>query len=361
MLKSVLALAAALSVVFGGPARAGDGNNRIALLDFLPANGSDAVADKANRHLRSRLEQYFGNAFLPYESMTRALVARGMRACGDILCARQVAAVLPVDLVIFGRMVRVTKKINRQLGQAGEKKYLLAENDLEVYVIEVSMVDAQRNRLVAAIREEASPAEVPSVMERIAARLAAAHPKSQPLENKPADIRSFAHPYFSISLSPAGYLPVGAMGSMARGGFGCGLTLGVSNALANGLEGRLRGAYGYMVGQSADLSRYHVFPVTLSLGYRWSFPHDIGFIPTIGGGYHLHLLSRDISILQVPGIYRYSQHRYYDPHANIALEFSWRFTGNWELLVIPSYTLFFERRNIGMYAGIDTGIRYSFQ
>ena len=331
------------------------------LLDLRPVNISAERASSVRALLRSRLEDLKNCEMVSENKAIKAIEKSGFKpACSDKGCAVQFAKLVRADRAIYGS-VQVTKRTyDRQVGTEGANKYLLAKNEVEQTVTTLYLIDVKKGTVLTIITD-ASPA---NFGDRDAERLAL---KLRPYfvaeaETKKKDRREAASASkigVLLYAGAAGFMPLGTFRGIARGGAGATAGVDLSDlAIKNSRVGFQAGYY-YITPATKKINYHHAVSLLLRAGYQFNLPLGFAITPLVGAGYTINLLSEDIGAMRVPGVYRYSPHRYYDPLVMVKFEFSYRI-GRCSIFLAPAFTAFFEKKSDGMFISADVGAGYNF-
>jgi hypothetical protein len=324
--------------------------------------GADEAA-AVNGIVRDRISR-IENCGLVSEKSTAVAVQKSASnaKCADRACAARVAVNGKADRVIYGTVSRTTMKYDTRVSRDGAGKYLLAEQQKDRYVITLSLYDAAGGTVLAAITETAEVNAVKPAAERAAARLRpffrpAEGDKKEKEKSSPGGGEKLS---WYVHAAPSAFVPVGPFRSMAMAGAGCIVGGGAENLIVAGLRIGLQAGYYFVFPSGKTIRSHHAVALSALVGYRFALPKGFSLAPALGGGYFINILSRDAGEFQVPGFYRYTSARYYDPHFFLKLEAAYQIDDHWAVFLSPGYFIFLEKTSTGMMVTFDAGARYYF-
>lgn len=351
-----------MTIAISIPAFAGSKTYATIFLDLKAFNCAPRDAASVNRIIRGKIDR-IKYCDLVSEKSTAAIINKnGMNAaCYDRVCAVQIAKKAGSERVIYGTVNRAMVKYTQRLGKEGAWKYLLEEKALESYVVTLYLVAVDRGAVLGVISETAAINMVNSAAERIAARLQAYYkPLDEAKKDKSAKSAEHEKPVFYLHVGPSGFVPVGVFRSMARGGAGFIVGAGVENLVISNTRLALQMGYYYVFPSGKKIESHHAVPLSVLLGYSFKLPMGFSLAPLLGGGYIFNVLSQDTGTFRIPGVYRYSTKRYYDPHLLVKLEAAYHFNEHYAIVLSPGYFVFFEKSSTGMFVSFDAGFKYTF-
>lgn len=302
------------------------------------------------------------NCGLVSERTSAAVMKKeGMAApCADRACALRAARGAKADRVIYGTVSRATRKYDARVANEGAGKYLLAEKAEERYVMTLYLVDAGSGAVITAITETAPVNAVRPAAGRIAARLRKFYADAGADDTDTGTKTGGITAGWYVLGGPSGFLPFGAFRSMARGGAGLVVSGGAQKLAGTGVRLGIQAGYWFVFPSTRDIESHHAVSLSAVIAYAFLLPRGFELAPVIGLGYIFHVLSQDAGVFMVPGLYRYSDRRYFDPHLFLRLEASYSINDHWAVVLAPGYFVFFEKGSTGMMATLDAAARYSF-
>jgi len=327
-------------------------------LDF-----SAAEAASVSGVIRSKIDGIKNCDLVSERAAAAAMKKAGLAApCADRACAMSSARSVKAGRVIYGTVSRATRKYDARLAKEGAGKYLLTGKESDRYDFALYLVDVENGSVLAAFRETAPINAALPAAERIAARLAPFYRTAGNNETRASSSYGTvvkARRWY-LHGGPSASVPVGVFRSMARAGAGFILGGGAENLIVPGLLAGIQMGYWYMFPSDKTVRSHHALSLSALAGYRFSLPKGFSMAPILGLGYFINILSHDSGEFRMPGLYRYTTARYYDPHVFLRLEASYLISDHWAILVSPGYFVFFEKGDTGMMATLDAGARYYF-
>lgn len=152
------------------------------------------------------------------------------------------------------------------------------------------------------------------------------------------------------------------MGSFAHGaGIGGGSNLYFSwNELNNSrFKLELFSGFYYFRSDLDSIDNIFIVPVELLAGYPFRISENMTLNALAGGGYMLSRVSYD-RIQERTGAYHYKTGYFYNPVLTVKPELTILLISRWNLVISPSYSIFFERSRIGHLLSAECGVKISF-
>ncbi|HOT47015.1 MAG TPA: hypothetical protein PLC28_19210 [Spirochaetota bacterium] len=333
-----------------------------------PANCSEKASRAVSDMIRDKAGRIKNCDLASERSVTKSMERLGTsRYCYDRDCALRIAKDLNADRVIYGTVRLATKTFNRQLGREGAGKYLLQEKSVESYLITLYLIDVKKNTFIATVTETAGIAmkaeDAEKIIEKLQPFFMAPEDKERQLaagKKRPIEPSGASKPSWDLFAGPSGFLPVGSLHAIARGGAGFIAGGGVSGLAFKNSILKIQIGYYNIFPNRTNIDSYHLIQLGLVIGYTFELPGGFTVSPVLGGGYIIHVVSEDISTLRLYGYYRYSDYRFYDPHLAVRCDAAWRFNEHYAVFFTPGYLVFFEKSSTGMAVDLTAGFRYSF-
>lgn len=110
---------------------------------------------------------------------------------------------------------------------------------------------------------------------------------------------------------------------------------------------------------SKSVKSFYMMPVELFVGYKFDLAKNVKLLPRVGGGYILSWIEHDPVKRSITSPV-YTKDFYYNPAVSIGVELNIFVHDRIMILFTPLYTVFFENKNIGHFAGSDIGLKILF-
>src|SRR4030042_5931552 len=160
-----------LSVSITGALTAKDARSTI-FLGLRPVNCPETTARDIGDKIRGRLDRLTYCDLITEKKSERAMRTGGIKSpCTDRQCSVAIARVLKSERAVYGTVGITTVTFGQRMGKDGAGKYLLREKEVRKYVIALTLLDADKNTVIAAVTDNAEDATLDRAIGRIVARL----------------------------------------------------------------------------------------------------------------------------------------------------------------------------------------------
>ncbi len=331
-MKSVftLLIIASLPLVMAGRGMAAPRQKiQLALLDLQPVNCPVMTARSLTDQLLTKLYETRLFTIREKSQVDEVLEAQGINAktCRDYDCAMKVGSLLKVKKVILGT---VTKEGNR-------------------YTIDLLVVDVEEDTLdVSASALADGEKDLDRALEKLLNRIERYYRGIADITGK-----------YDLAVTGVFLYPLGDFSNGASYGYGSRAAIYINRPWKKKMI--LTVSTGFYSFQTSlkSISSFYMTPVEGAAGYPLRLSENMRLLMSAGAGYLFSRVSYD-RVEDKTYAYTYETRYYYNPLLFMRVDYDWRLTDRWCLLLSSSYAQFFESGHTGKMAAFETGLKYLF-
>ncbi len=300
-------------------------------------------------HIAALMEKEIGSAagvrIVPTETTRQRLGLKpGAAPCLAARCADEYAAGLGADIVIVGSVDKIAQEYVKPLAKGEEYPYLQEVVKNEMFNCRFMIYSASQKRPVSTIFQKTKRKGLNDVAKKIAGALDA---------HLRAAGKNSGRPNVEVTVFGSGIFPVGKLRKIIRAGCGAGFNLALSRVLMANDVIMLSGKYDFYSFKAPGTTFYGSFDVMLLWGMSFSLAKAFRLVPLVGVGCQ-------VSFARYDSLFNSSRYRYVDPEISVRLEGDIMLHRNVAIIITPEFGVFFEKKYVGLYAGAQAGLRFTF-
>jgi hypothetical protein len=254
------------------------------------------------------------------------------------------------DFVLYGSIDRTVQGFKKPLDTDGEYPYLIKVAKNESYYFNLTLYNAYTNDRIKTFTEKTGRKRLNNTVNKMT-RVFGPFLKADGVHAADRKIRT--RPDVELSLFGAGILPIGRFTRIIKGGCGAGVNLGLSNLFMKNESFILSSKYYFYSYAGSGTISFSLFDIMLFFGISVPLAGTFRLVPLIGGGCQF-------SYARFNKLPATSLNRYVNPLVSVRLEGDIELVKRLIIFIVPEISVFFERKNVGMYAGTHIGLKYIF-
>jgi hypothetical protein len=289
-------------------------------------------------------------SLIPAEAMEKPGIPGVHFGCHNAACALDFAQKHSIEFVLYGSIDRTVQGYKKPLNTNGEYPYLLQAAKNENFNFNVTLYNANTNNRIKTFMEKTGRKKLYDTVHNMA-RVFGHYLIANGVQTLDRNIRT--GPDVELSLFGAGMLPVGRFTNIIKGGCGPGVNLGLSNLFKKNDAFILSSKYYCYSYASRGTISFSLSDIMLFIGISFPLAGKFRLIPLVGGGCQF-------SYARFNKFPVSSLNRYVNPLVGVRLEGDIELVKRLIVFIVPEFSVFFERKNVCMYAGAHVGLKYIF-
>lgn len=303
--------------------------------------------------LRAGISMVLNTVLLGNKYVISLLQKKGQKSvCFSSSCAVKPGKILKADKVITGYITKTNEKDLVTHKKSGDKRSKTQIDNDSAYYLFLSITDVNTGNIDLIIKEKSSTPEmnnaIKNALEKIRIYFNGIKEKSnQECPKKKARVSPCN---ISMNIFGSRIFPHGAFKSMTTHGYGLKVKPEINNFIFSKSVFQFSASHYLYWSENNNINSFNSVELGILAGYSIDLTGKLRTIPLLGGGYNINIIEED------KGGKKFLS----DPYLTAGLDISFCISGNWRLLISPSYIIFFEEENTGRYLSISAGIGFNF-